>query len=147
MSDSIANVVLTNADQTINRHNVALLGEETGQQLSLRVQEIPAGYGVPLHSHLEQAETFHIVQGRFLFQVGGEQLEAGPGQSIHVPKGTPHSFRYLDELPGQLISVLTPGIHDGFLLHLPEAQAEGASPEEQTRIAAENGVVIHGPGV
>jgi len=144
MTDS---VVITDRAQTEGRYNVALLGAETRGQLSLRVQEIPAGYRVPLHSHLEQAETFHIVEGAFLFQAGESQLEVGPGNSIHVPKGTPHSFRYLGDTPGQLISVLTPGIHDGFLLDLPRAQAEGASPEQQQEIAGSNGVVIHGPGV
>ncbi len=143
-----ANVVITEAEAAKARHQVALLGSETEQQLSLRVQEIAPGEGPPLHIHLDQAETFHVISGIFRFQVGDKEVIGKPGFSVFIPKGTPHCFLYEGEREnGQLISILTPGVHDGFIQNVPEAQAGGASPEVLSALAATFGVKIQGPGL
>ena len=71
-------IVVTQAEDTRARYNVALLGEETAGQLSLRVQEVKPGEGTPLHIHTEQAETFHVVSGNFRFRAGDDELTGGP---------------------------------------------------------------------
>lgn len=143
MTDS---VVITEIEETKARHNVALLGAETGQQLSLRVQEIAPGEGTPLHKHVDQAETFHVVKGTFRFRAGDQEVIGTPGFTVHIPKGTPHCFLYEGQKEnGQLISVLTPGIHDGFILNVPEAQQQGASMEALIELSAQHGVEILGP--
>ena len=140
MSDKI---VTTSAKQTRARHHVALLGRETGGQLSMRVTDTRPGDGTPLHLHRDQAETFHVVRGRFRFQIGDEEVSGGPGFTAHIPKGTPHCFTYLDDdAPGQLISVLTPGIHDGFIEEVPIAQENGLKGPALAELAKRHGVEI-----
>ncbi len=140
--------VITDIERTRARHNVALLGAETDQQLSLRVQEVAPGEGPPLHMHHDQAETFHVMSGTFRFRVGDQEMTAGPGLTVHVPKGTPHSFIYEGlQANGQLISILTPGLHDGFIRNIPQAQACGASNDELAAMAERYGATIIGPGL
>ena len=141
-------VVMTTKEETESRHNVALYGSETNGQFSLRVQEVAPGEGTPLHIHVEQAETFHVVSGTFRFRVGDKEVIGKPGFTVHIPKGTPHCFLYDGATEnGQLISVLTPGINDGFIAEVPVAQENGASNEAQAEIAERFGTQIIGPGL
>lgn len=138
-------VVVIGQDDAVKRGDIALLGEESSQQLSMRVQEILPGQSTPLHIHHEQAETFYVVQGEFRFRAGDWEVDGQPGITVHIPKGVPHCFAYLGrETSGQLISVLTPGIHDGFIRDIPSAQKSGVSPEVLADIAAANGATILG---
>ncbi|WP_299985820.1 cupin domain-containing protein [uncultured Ruegeria sp.] len=137
--------IITPPEKTEARNYVALLGEETNGQLSYRFHAVQPGEGPPLHMHLEQAETFFIVSGSFIFQAGDDVVEVGPGTTLHVPKQTPHSFRCISDEAGRLTSVLTPGIHDGFIMNVPEAQASGRPKDEVKALALEFGTEILGP--
>jgi len=57
------------------------------------------GAGPRLHTH-PYPETFIVRQGRARFTVGGETVDAEPGQILVVPAGTPHRFENLG--PGRL---------------------------------------------
>ncbi len=141
-------VVMTNSEDTRSRYEIALLGEETSGLLSLRTQDIEPGFGTPLHIHEEQAETFHVVSGTFRFRTGDDEVEGGPGFTVHIPARVPHCFLYdcpTESPTGRLISMLTPGIHDGFILDVPRAEAQGMPGEELNALAAQNGAQIVGP--
>ena len=47
--------------------------------------------GPKLHKHPYE-EVFIVQEGDVLFTVGDEQVEAGPGDIVIVPPGTPHKF-------------------------------------------------------
>lgn len=49
------------------------------------------GHGPPLHQHPYE-EIFIVRQGRALFTVGDEQLEAVAGQVVFAPANVPHTF-------------------------------------------------------
>lgn len=49
--------------------------------------------GPPRHTHLAQDEWFVVVEGQFRFDVGGENFEANPGDTVFGPRGVPHAFR------------------------------------------------------
>lgn len=140
-------LTIRTAQQTKDNHYVALLGEETAQQFSLRVQDIEPGQGSPLHIHKEQSETFHVVSGEFMFKVGEQELIGKAGTTVHIPKNTPHAYLYEKgeaQEKGRLISILTPGIHDGFIKNIPEAEARGASADELSNIAKQFGAEVVG---
>ena len=140
-----AKFISSTASQTFKRYNAALLGVETAQSLNFRMSCVLPNEGPPLHKHLEQAETFHISKGIFKFHVDGEEFHSEAGSTLFIPKGTPHSYLNIGDKEATLISVLTPGIHDGFILDLAKAEQEGASMEELTALAEQNGTVILGP--
>jgi mannose-6-phosphate isomerase-like protein (cupin superfamily) len=67
---------------------------ETGQQVSeFDGLFRPGGFAGPAHVHPVQDERFEVIRGRASFMVRGEETELGEGQTLEVPKGTPHTFR------------------------------------------------------
>lgn len=52
----------------------------------------PGGAGPPVHIHAFSPEALHVVSGEMSAIVGDEHLEVGPGESVFVPPGTPHTW-------------------------------------------------------
>ena len=69
----------------------------------------PPGAGASLHRHFASDERFIICEGRYHFQVGGEELTLVSGDSLFVPRGIPHSFECLGPEPGRQLIVSSPG--------------------------------------
>jgi len=45
-----------------------------------------------LHVHHRDDEAWYVLEGRLRFQLGDEMREAGPGEAVFAPKGTPHAY-------------------------------------------------------
>jgi mannose-6-phosphate isomerase-like protein (cupin superfamily) len=67
----------------------------------LRLEVLPMALGPPLHLHEEFEERFYVKTGALSFQVGDEKKILGPGESITIPKLTPH--RPFNETIGTVI--------------------------------------------
>jgi mannose-6-phosphate isomerase-like protein (cupin superfamily) len=52
----------------------------------------PGGFAGVLHLHPFQEERFEVMQGTCGFQIGRKQVQLGPGETIVVPAGQPHTF-------------------------------------------------------
>lgn len=102
-----------------------LPSEATGGAFSLLLEEDAPGEGPPLHVHQAEEEFFHVLAGRYSFRVGEATHEAGPGDSLMVPRGTPHSFICRGPEHGRLLFGLSPGGFEGFFSAL---DAEGLMP-------------------
>lgn len=63
------------------------------------------GATVPLHNHPHE-QIGYLVSGRFLFELGDEQRELGPGDSWLVPPNVPHQVTALE--PSLAIDVFSP---------------------------------------
>jgi quercetin dioxygenase-like cupin family protein len=48
------------------------------------------GRRTPEHVHPEMEERWRVIAGRAAFRIGAEELEAGPGETVVAPPGTPH---------------------------------------------------------
>ena len=48
------------------------------------------GHRAPEHVHPEMEERWEVLAGSACFSIGGEQVEAGPGDRVVAPAGTPH---------------------------------------------------------
>jgi quercetin dioxygenase-like cupin family protein len=66
--------------------------EETGGVYSLGLLEIAPGGGNPMHTHSEFEETFTAQQGILGVNLRGEKHYLSPGESLTIPKHTPHHF-------------------------------------------------------
>jgi mannose-6-phosphate isomerase-like protein (cupin superfamily) len=60
--------------------------------ISIILNQTAMGDGAPWHRHAYD-ELFVIQEGRCVFFLGDETVEAGPGQIVLVPATLPHSFR------------------------------------------------------
>jgi quercetin dioxygenase-like cupin family protein len=82
--------------------------EDGDNQISVLEQWMPHGDSPPLHSHREQDEIFHLIEGEMAFRVGDRDLRARGGETLLAPKGAPHTYR-VTSLTGAHVLVITRG--------------------------------------
>ena len=90
-------------------------------------RETPSG--PPPHVHRGRDETFYVIEGHYLFSRGSDEIEAGPGQVVFVPRGTRHHFRTLESHSRTLILIAPAGL-EGFFREMGARIADGATPLE-----------------
>jgi quercetin dioxygenase-like cupin family protein len=76
---------------TGERITYTAIAEDTDGQLVRFDWRYEPGGVIPEHIHPRQEERFTILAGQAHFTVNGEKHVAGPGQTIVVPAGVPHS--------------------------------------------------------
>jgi mannose-6-phosphate isomerase-like protein (cupin superfamily) len=66
--------------------------ETDGEAVAIEVFVQPGGFVAAAHVHPKQEERFEVVAGALGVEVAGEELVAGPGETLTIPAGTPHRF-------------------------------------------------------
>ena len=79
-------------------------GGDHGATVCVWVVDFEPGQGPRLHRHPYE-EVFFVHEGRAAFTAGEATLEAGVGQVVVVPAGTPHKFVNASEGRLRLTSV------------------------------------------
>ncbi len=69
----------------------------------------PRVSGPPVHTHARQDERFTVVAGTLGVLVGEVWREIGPGESVDIPRGTPHTYRNGSGAVCEFEYRLTPG--------------------------------------
>ncbi|HEY2014687.1 MAG TPA: MerR family transcriptional regulator [Bryobacteraceae bacterium] len=64
--------------------------------------------GGPRHLHHEQDEWIYVIDGELDFVVGGERLRRTAGESIFIPRKTPHLWVSMSGRPAKIINVYQP---------------------------------------
>jgi len=83
--------------------------EESNGEYSLIKIELNKSDGPPLHYHNAFSEKFEVTQGILYLQVGKEKKILQAGQSVTVPKCTPHKFYNLTDDKVTFDITLRPG--------------------------------------
>jgi mannose-6-phosphate isomerase-like protein (cupin superfamily) len=142
------------ADQVI----IKIPGEATNGAYTVVEVISPPGGGPPaLHTHQPQ-ETFYILEGVATFETlhGGElvKIEAKPGDIVHIPGMTPHTYRNYGSQPLHFITLISPACMDRFFAELGVHITDPANPPRPSgppdmarvlRIAAKHGIEFVGP--
>ncbi len=68
----------------------------------------PPGGGPPPHIHHRQEESFYLLQGTLTIQAEGRAYQASPGDFVHIPRGTVHSFRNDGNADAKLLTTVSP---------------------------------------
>jgi quercetin dioxygenase-like cupin family protein len=66
------------------------------------------GVSPPLHRHDFGTESFYILEGRARFYLDGTEITAAPGDLVHVPRSTPHTFEVIDGRPSRMLDIIAP---------------------------------------
>ncbi len=104
-------------------------GDQTGGAYSLFEVEVGPGGGEGPHVQHREDECFCVVEGRFGFVVEGEEIEAGVGSLVYVPKGNLHAFENAGEATGRMLAIQTPGgAYEGFVGEVGEPVTEDGPP-------------------
>ena len=98
-----------------------ILGNQThsnGMFIAL-LTEGPIGPAIPRHQHEKVTELFHCLNGQMEMFVGDGFLTLTPGDFLHVPPKTPHSFQ-LKKHDTRFLGFITPGEFEPFFHYLCE---------------------------
>jgi quercetin dioxygenase-like cupin family protein len=110
------------------RTEIHLTREKTGGAFCLLVDHPPAGWSLPLHRHQNEAETIHVVDGEFEFEVDGRRSRLCSGQTIHVPQGVIHSSTNVGGGTGCRVVLFSPAGMERFFLEAgaptPDAEVD-----------------------
>jgi quercetin dioxygenase-like cupin family protein len=64
--------------------------------------------GGPMHLHEQQDEWVYVLDGDFYFLVGGQRIRARSGDSVFIPRNTPHVWANMSGRPGRVLNVYQP---------------------------------------
>jgi len=107
--------------------------EETGGLYAFTEGVVPPNHGAPLHIHHREDEAFYVLEGEFEIECDGEILRVGPGTFALLPKGLPHRFQNLSEIPGKVLCVQSPGGVEEFFTHMSLLVKEGPPDPAQVK--------------
>ena len=98
---------------------------------------IPPGGGSPPHTHHNEDEFFYIVEGELEFHIDGNQVIAKEGDFLFGPKGVPHNFKNVTEVPVVMICTVMPaGLEDYFRgvgIPLPSRDSQPIPPTKEDK--------------
>ena len=93
------------------------------------VSEGPKGEAIPEHYHEKHTEIFFCIEGQVTLWGNGEELTLHPGDILHVPANTIHSYR-MDSHYTKMIGILATGLFEAFFRTLGDAYDDYIFPSE-----------------
>ncbi len=86
---------------------------QSGGKFLVLMTDGPKGYRIPNHVHEKHTETFFCLNGSVSMTAGEEEVSLRPGDFLHVPAGTPHTFQ-LTGNNTRFIQFHAPGLNEPF---------------------------------
>ncbi len=77
----------------------------------------PKGHRIPNHLHEKHTETFFCLNGCVSMTAGEEEISLRPGDFLHVPAGTPHTFQLAGNNT-RFIQFHAPGLNEPFFRYM-----------------------------
>lgn len=122
---------------------IHLDGERTGGKLTMWTEITPPGGGPPPHYHLNEDETFHVLEGRVAFLMDREWHDVGPSGTAFMPRGVVHTFKNVGDEPLSMLIMTMPSGIERFFARCAEEFAKPGEPSEMARlveIGAQHGI-------
>jgi mannose-6-phosphate isomerase-like protein (cupin superfamily) len=97
----------------------------------------PGARATRIHVHHNTDEVWYILDGRLTFRIGSQQLEAGRGTCVAVPRGVVHGLVNTTSEPVRYLLMLTPGKMAGYFEELGALlTADASGPPDVEKWAA-----------
>jgi quercetin dioxygenase-like cupin family protein len=127
--------------------NRALAGTaSTGGVITVEEGVLQPGQPGPYrHYHPNMAQTFYVLEGELLLQIGDQVERAGPGTFAFCPAGSVHAFRAAGTEPARvLVTAMPPGPAEGYFRELAKLPRE-AGEAEWDALGKKWGNIVVGP--
>jgi len=89
-------------------------GEQSRGRLTVIDFVNPPGFAPPLHRHEHEEEVFYVLEGAATFLCDGREIDAVPGDLVHLPAGLPHTFIVDEAAPLRVLQITTPAGFEDF---------------------------------
>ena len=122
-------------------------GSATDGRFALFEDRVEPGMGPPRHIHENQDECFMVIEGKFLFEIEGEQNQAEVGDVALVPRKAVHAFKNIGDRAGRLRYLFSPaGTSENMFRAFHEVEQNGElTPDRMAKIAVGYGQKFVGP--
>ncbi|PRS07318.1 quercetin 2,3-dioxygenase [Bacillus halotolerans] len=110
-------------------HRIVAAQKNTDGQFIVVSSEGPKGDRIVDHYHEHHTETFYCLEGQMTMWADGEEIQLNPGDFLHVPANTVHSYR-LDSHYTKMVGVLVPGLFEPFFRTLGDPYEGHIFPSE-----------------
>ena len=84
--------------------------ETNGEYVLVECTVQPNGFVAAAHVHPHQTERFEIESGTIAFKLNGEEIVAGPGETVLVPPGSSHRFWNAGETEAVFVTEVRPAL-------------------------------------
>jgi quercetin dioxygenase-like cupin family protein len=112
---------------------VLLRSEESGGEVSVIENVVPARWAGPfLHRH-DFDEAFYVLEGELTFQVEDRLVQPRAGDLAFAPRGVPHTFANRSDAPARYVLVCTPAGFERYFARIA-AKQEGVEPPEWAQL-------------
>jgi len=103
---------------------IRLVDSEIGaQQVDLHLNVILAGSAPgPYHLHTSAENVYHVLSGRVRIRIDGVDHDAGPGDTVFIPPGVPHSATNIGVGDARLLEIYAPAKVD--FVEVPSSPGE-----------------------
>jgi quercetin dioxygenase-like cupin family protein len=117
-----------------------------GRATLIETSDAP-GFGPPMHRHENETEVFHVLQGRYLFEVDGRRQILKAGETLTALVGTTHRFVNIDDETSRMLVLISPGFDAaGFFSQLRDVMENGIpDPATLARLGATWQIEFLGP--
>lgn len=92
-----------------------LSGDQTAGQFCLFENRSDGNTRTPIHVHAKDDETVYIVEGELTAVTDGKPRRLTAGESIFLPRGTPHQLINMSGNSCRYILIGTPALFDRFI--------------------------------
>ncbi|MEV0354944.1 cupin domain-containing protein [Nocardia sp. NPDC050697] len=129
---------------------LATCAQTRGHLFAVEIRMPPGGGPPVLHRH-EPSEVYYVLEGEFAFYIGGAdgvtRHRAGPGATVPLAGGTPHTIRNETDSDAVAFVVHTPGATmENFSRAAAALAADGPPAMEQVlALAQRHGIELLGP--
>ena len=89
----------------------------------------------PPHSHTHNEECIYALEGIIRYSVDGAVSDLAPGQWMHSPKGTVHSFSNPHQVTAKALIVLTPDLGAQYFRDVQSVVNAGGPPDREKLLA------------
>jgi mannose-6-phosphate isomerase-like protein (cupin superfamily) len=106
--------------------------EQTDGSFALLEHTVPSRrLAAPTHVHEREDEYSFVLVGLIGAHVGGEEVEAGPGELIVKPRGIPHAFWNPGDEEARLLELISPGGFERYFVEMAPLLAGGGPPDPE----------------
>jgi quercetin dioxygenase-like cupin family protein len=103
-------------------------GEHT-KHTSMFDWTLPSGFSTGLHVHRVQEETFYVLEGECIWQIGDQKVRAKPGAYVFIPPGLSHNIGNSSDRPARMLMTVSPPGHEHYFEELAKLTARGGPPD------------------
>jgi quercetin dioxygenase-like cupin family protein len=118
-------------------------GGESDSRMTVFETVVAPSEGPPLHTHANEEETLYVLEGEVRFKLGDEVHIGGPGSFAFVPRGEPHTWQAVGDVPVRMLIHFSPSGMERFFEEF--AESDTAGPDAFASIGSGAGMAVVGP--